>query len=40
MFTWLNKQGVRRDKGFEVQQAGRFEIFGATLKSTYRMRRN
>jgi hypothetical protein len=25
MFTWLNKQGVRSDKGFEVQQTGRFD---------------
>ena len=25
MFTWLNKQGVRSDRGFEVQQTGRFD---------------
>lgn len=25
MFTWLNKQGVRSDEGFEVQQTGRFD---------------
>lgn len=25
MFTWLNKQGVRSDKGFEVQFTGRFD---------------
>ncbi len=25
MFTWLNKQGVRSDKGFEVQRTGRFD---------------
>lgn len=24
MFTWLNKQGVRSDEGFEVQRTGRF----------------
>jgi hypothetical protein len=24
MFTWLNKQGVRSDKGFEFQRTGRF----------------
>ena len=24
MFTWLNKQGVRSDEGFEVQFTGRF----------------
>jgi hypothetical protein len=24
MFTWLNKQGVRSDCGFEVQRTGRF----------------
>jgi len=24
MFTWLNKQGVRSDKGFEFQRSGRF----------------
>lgn len=24
MFTWLNKQGVRSDHGFEVQFTGRF----------------
>jgi hypothetical protein len=24
MFTWLNKQGVRSDKGFEFQFTGRF----------------
>ena len=26
MFTWLNKQGVRSDKGFEVQSINRFVI--------------
>ena len=25
MFTWLNKQGVRSDCGFEVQFTGRFD---------------
>ena len=25
MFTWLNKQGVRSDRGFEVQFVGRFD---------------
>lgn len=25
MFTWLNKQGVRSDRGFEVQHTGRFD---------------
>jgi hypothetical protein len=25
MFTWLNKQGVKSDAGFEVQFAGRFD---------------
>ena len=25
MFTWLNKQGVRSDLGFEVQFTGRFD---------------
>lgn len=25
MFIWLNKQGVRSDEGFEVQQIGRFD---------------
>jgi hypothetical protein len=25
MFTWLNKQGVRSDRGFEVQRTGRFD---------------
>lgn len=25
MFTWLNKQGVRSDYGFEVQFTGRFD---------------
>ncbi len=25
MFTWLNKQGVRSDQGFEVQRTGRFD---------------
>jgi len=25
VFTWLNKQGVRSDRGFEVQRTGRFE---------------
>jgi len=24
VFTWLNKQGVRSDRGFEVQFTGRF----------------
>jgi hypothetical protein len=24
MFTWLNKQGVRSDTGFEFQRTGRF----------------
>lgn len=24
MFEWLNKQGVRSDKGFEFQRTGRF----------------
>lgn len=24
MFIWLNRQGVRSDAGFEVQQTGRF----------------
>lgn len=24
-FTWLNKQGVRSDLGFEVQRTGRFD---------------
>lgn len=24
MFTWINKQGVRSDRGFEVQFTGRF----------------
>jgi len=24
VFTWLNKQGVRSDRGFEVQRTGRF----------------
>jgi hypothetical protein len=24
MFTWLNKQGVRSDAGFEFQRTGRF----------------
>lgn len=26
MFTWLNKQGVRSEEGFEVQSVGRFAI--------------
>jgi hypothetical protein len=26
MFKWLNKQGVRSDKGFVVQCTGRFEV--------------
>jgi len=26
MFTWLNKQGVRSDAGFEVQFTGRFTL--------------
>lgn len=25
MFTWLNKQGVKSDRGFEVQFTGRFD---------------
>lgn len=25
MFTWLNKQGVRSNEGFEVQFTGRFD---------------
>jgi hypothetical protein len=25
MFTWLNKQGVRSARGFEVQRTGRFD---------------
>ena len=25
MFTWLNKQGVRSDEGFEFQRTGRFD---------------
>jgi hypothetical protein len=25
MFTWLNKQGVRSDQGFEFQFTGRFD---------------
>jgi hypothetical protein len=25
MFTWLNKQGVRSDEGFELQFTGRFD---------------
>lgn len=25
MFTWLNKQGVRSERGFEVQFTGRFD---------------
>ncbi len=25
MFTWINKQGVRSDRGFEVQRTGRFD---------------
>lgn len=25
MFTWVNKQGVRSDHGFEVQFTGRFD---------------
>ena len=25
MFTWINKQGVRSDQGFEVQFTGRFD---------------
>lgn len=25
MFTWLNKQGVRSDQGFDVQFTGRFD---------------
>jgi hypothetical protein len=25
MFTWLNKQGVRSDEGFDVQRTGRFD---------------
>lgn len=26
MFSWINKQGVRSDKGFEVQSIGRFDL--------------
>ena len=26
MFTWLNKQGVRSTRGFEVQFTGRFSV--------------
>lgn len=26
MFTWLNKQGVKSNKGFVVQSVGRFTI--------------
>ncbi|QLH42396.1 MAG: hypothetical protein HWD59_06540 [Coxiellaceae bacterium] len=26
MFTWINKQGVKSDKGFVVQSVGRFTI--------------
>jgi hypothetical protein len=26
MFTWLNKQGVRSDAGFELQFTGRFTV--------------
>ncbi len=26
MFTWLNKEGVKSDKGFVVQSVGRFVI--------------
>lgn len=26
MFSWLNKQGVRSDQGFEVQRTGRFDV--------------
>ena len=26
MFTWLNKQGVKSDKGFMVQFIARFEV--------------
>jgi hypothetical protein len=26
MFTWLNKQGVRSEEGFEVQSISRYEI--------------
>lgn len=26
MFTWLNKQGVRSEEGFEVQSVGRFSV--------------
>lgn len=25
MFSWINKQGVRSDRGFEVQFTGRFD---------------
>jgi len=38
MFTWLNKQGVRSDGGFEVQFTGRFEAQyreGENLVSLY-----
>ena len=26
MFTWLNKQGVRSDRGFEIQRTERFTV--------------
>jgi 23S rRNA G2069 N7-methylase RlmK/C1962 C5-methylase RlmI len=26
MFTWINKQGVRSDRGFVVQRTGRFSM--------------
>jgi hypothetical protein len=36
MFTWINKQGVRSDRGFVVQRTGRFSMEytegGKTLK--------
>jgi hypothetical protein len=38
MFTWLNKQGVRSDQGFEVQRVGRFDAEyreGENLVSLY-----
>ena len=36
MFTWLNKQGVKSDKGFIVQRTGRFssEYVDGTNKIT------
>jgi hypothetical protein len=38
VFTWMNKQGVRSDKGFEVQSTGRFDLEyreGANIVSIY-----